>query len=74
MTKQIYNIKGFSLFEVLISLFILTFGLVGITGLYIKSFKRTENAYWHTLATTKWIIMSEQQKAKDTIIIDRILA
>lgn len=60
-TKQL-NVCGFSLVEVLIAMFILTFGLLGIAGLYIESLKRTEDAYWRTLATSQLIVMTEQQK------------
>jgi type IV pilus assembly protein PilV len=62
MNKQL-STYGFSLIEVLIATFILTVGLLGIAGLYINSLKRTENAYWHTLATSQMIILAEQLKA-----------
>jgi Tfp pilus assembly protein PilV len=55
------NIFGFSILEVLIAVFILSFGLLGIAGLYISSLKRTENACWRALAVSQWIAMSEQQ-------------
>lgn len=69
MVKQL-NTYGFSLIEVLIAAFILTFGLLGITGLYINSLKRTEDAHWHTFATSQWVTMTEQQKAGDTKLFD----
>jgi type IV pilus assembly protein PilV len=62
MNKQL-STCGFSLIEVLIAVFILTVGLLGIAGLYINSFKRTEDAYWHALATSQLAILTEQQKA-----------
>lgn len=62
--------RGFSLIEVLIAAFILTFGLLGIAALYINSLKQTENAYWRTLAISQWIVMTEQQKVGDTKILD----
>ena len=54
--------NGFSLIEVLIASFILTFGLLGITGLCISSLKRTEDAYWRTIATSQLMAMAELQK------------
>ncbi len=68
--KQLNITHGFSLIEVLIAVFILTFGLLGITGLYINSLKRTEDAYWHVLATSQWAAMHEQQKARDYNCVD----
>lgn len=62
MNKRL-NTDGFSLIEVLIAVFILTVGLFGIAGLYINSLKRTEDAYWHALATSQLTILTEQQKA-----------
>ena len=55
------TVTGFSLIEVLIAVFILTFGLLGIAGLYITSLKRTEDAYWRTLAISQFITMAEQR-------------
>ncbi|HBY56158.1 MAG TPA: hypothetical protein DEG23_05040 [Coxiellaceae bacterium] len=52
--------SGFSLLEVLIATFILAFGLLGVTGIYIHSFKRMENSYWHTLAISQLSSMTEQ--------------
>ncbi|MEI8054921.1 MAG: prepilin-type N-terminal cleavage/methylation domain-containing protein [bacterium] len=67
MIKQINISYGFSLVEVLIAVFILTVGLLGIAGLYINSLKRTEDAYRRTLATSQLIVLMEQQKAGDNL-------
>jgi len=56
---------GFSLFEVLISVFILTFGLLGIVAIYLNSLKRMENSYWQTLAISQLVAMTEQTRALD---------
>lgn len=65
MTKQFDLEYGFSLLEVLIAVFILTFGLLGVTALCLTSLKRTEDAYWRVLATSHWMAMQEQQKMHD---------
>lgn len=62
--------SGFSLLEVLISTFILTFGLLGIMGIYLNSFKRMEDSYWHTLATSQLIAAAEQQQTLDNDYFD----
>jgi prepilin-type N-terminal cleavage/methylation domain-containing protein len=70
MTKKNNAAHGFSLLEVLIAIFILTFGLFGIAGLYISSFKRTEDAYWRVLATSQLAAMLERKKALDFNCLD----
>lgn len=67
MIKQSNNILGFSLIEVLIAAFILAVGLLGAASLYISSLKRTEDAYWRTLATSQLVALMEQQKAGDNL-------
>lgn len=67
MAKQT---DGFSLLEALITVFILTFGLLGIAGLYISSLRHIKNAYWHVLAVSHWAAMVEQQKVFDHDCLD----
>lgn len=43
--------SGFSLLEVLISVLILSFGLLGMAGLQLKSLQSGHSAYQRTLAT-----------------------
>lgn len=65
MTREkLYN-RGFCLIEILIAIFILTFGLLGIAGLHISSLKRTETSYWRTLTTSQWMLMHEKQMAEN---------
>jgi Tfp pilus assembly protein PilV len=45
--------------EVLIAIFILAFGLFGIMGVYIHSFKDMENSYQRTLAISQVIEQHE---------------
>jgi prepilin-type N-terminal cleavage/methylation domain-containing protein len=56
---------GFSLIEILIAVFILTFGLLSIAGLYINTLKNIKNSYWSVLATSQLSSMIEQQKSFD---------
>jgi prepilin-type N-terminal cleavage/methylation domain-containing protein len=67
MPKQLRATLGFSLVEVLIAVFILTIGLLGVAGLYIASLKRTEDAHWRTLATSQLVALMERQKAGDNL-------
>lgn len=43
--------SGFSLLEVLIAVLILSFGLLGMAGLQLKSLQSSHSAYQRTLAT-----------------------
>ena len=67
MIKRLNATLGFSLIEVLVAVFILAVGLLGVAGLYINSLKRTEDAYWRTLATSQLVALMEQQKAGDNL-------
>lgn len=49
-------INGFSLLELLIAVFILTFSLFGMLGVYIQSFKNIESSYQRTLDISRKII------------------
>ncbi|MCK4609214.1 MAG: prepilin-type N-terminal cleavage/methylation domain-containing protein [Gammaproteobacteria bacterium] len=47
------NCCGYSLLEVLLALFILSLGLLGIAALQTISIKRNMNAYLHSVAVTQ---------------------
>ena len=53
-------IRGFGLLEVLIAAFILAFGLLGITGIYIHSLKRIEESHKYTLDAS--VIIEQHEK------------
>lgn len=53
---------GFSLVEVLIAIFILTFGLLGITSFYIRSMQLATNNYWQEVAISQAVFMVEKQR------------
>jgi type IV pilus modification protein PilV len=45
--------KGFALIEVLVALLILSLGLFGIVGMQLSALRHSQDAYWHSLATTQ---------------------
>jgi len=45
--------KGFALIEVLVALAILSLGLLGIAGMQLSALRHSQDAYWHSLATTQ---------------------
>ena len=51
--------NGFSLLEVLIATSIFSIVMLGIAGICLRSFKRSENLYWYTLASSQLISMRE---------------
>lgn len=53
------NKNGFTLFEVLISLFILSFGLLTILGLQTAALQRNIDAYFESLATIQAANLAE---------------
>ena len=61
------NSKGFSLLEVLIALFVLAIGLLGLAQLQISSFHINQNAYYRSQATLFADGMFERMRANQTI-------
>jgi prepilin-type N-terminal cleavage/methylation domain-containing protein len=57
--------KGFSLLEVLITLFILSLGLLGIASLETVSLRRNYAAYLHSVASTKVASNFERGEVKE---------
>ena len=55
--------KGSSLIEILIAVFILAAGLLGLASLQMLSLKNINNAQFHTLATTYAYDMSERMRS-----------
>lgn len=58
--KRPFVLSGFSLLEVMIGVFILAFGLFGIMGIYLNSFKSMEDSYQRTLEISKTIAKYEE--------------
>jgi type IV pilus assembly protein PilV len=54
---------GFSLLEVLISLFIISFGLLGIAGLEMMAFHDVQESYWQSVAVTQLTSVFERFQA-----------
>jgi len=61
MIKTYYS-RGFSLLEVLVATFILTFGVLGMIGVYMNALRRVKDSYWYTLANSHLISMSEKSR------------
>ena len=54
------NAKGFSLIEALVSLLILSVGLLGVAGLQIYAIHYTQISYQHTLVNIQAVDMVER--------------
>lgn len=50
---MIFRMKGFALIEVLVALLIVSIGLLGIAGMQVSALRYSQDAYWHSLATTQ---------------------
>jgi len=59
--------KGFSLLEVLITLFILAVGLLGVSQLQIKAFHANQNAYFRSQASFVADGMFERMRANKVV-------
>jgi prepilin-type N-terminal cleavage/methylation domain-containing protein len=56
-----YKCCGFTLLEVVIAMFVLSFGLFGIMGICISSLKNVETSYERSLSTSLTIEKNENQ-------------
>ena len=55
--------RGFTMLEALISLLILSFGLLGIAGLYIAGVQNNKSASLRTIATQQSYDMADRMRA-----------
>lgn len=58
--------QGFSLIEVLITLFILSLGLLGIAGLELTALRNTQDIYLQSVASTQLTAMAERLRANQS--------
>src|ERR1700733_13945558 len=58
--------QGFSLMEVLITLFILSLGLLGIAGLELTALRNTQDIYFQSIASTQLAAMAERLRANQS--------
>ncbi len=61
--KMVTRMQGFALIEVLIALFILSFGLLSITDMQLSALSRSREAYYSSLAITQLDSMLERLRA-----------
>jgi prepilin-type N-terminal cleavage/methylation domain-containing protein len=54
---------GFSLIEILITLFVISVGILGIIGLQLSSLRVTQNAYFQSIAITQLTALIERMRA-----------
>jgi type IV pilus assembly protein PilV len=57
------QIQGFAMLELLVSLLVLSIGLLGIAGLQLTSLKTTQNAYYRSLANVVAYDMIDRMKS-----------
>jgi type IV pilus assembly protein PilV len=55
--------QGFTLLEVLVALFILSFGLLGIAGLQLTALQQSQDSYAQSLAVIQLFSMQERLRA-----------
>ncbi|QLH43606.1 MAG: type IV pilus modification protein PilV [Coxiellaceae bacterium] len=55
--------RGFSLLEILISLLILSFGIMGMMAMQVNSIQLTKTALWQSIALTQAFSMLERLRA-----------
>jgi len=62
--------QGFSLIEILVSLVVLSIGLIGLSGLQIVSLKGTNNAHYRTQASLLIMDLSDRMRANVSGVAD----
>lgn len=65
-----YN-TGFTLIEVLISLLIVSLGLLGIAGLEITALRNTQESYWQSVATVQMASILERLRVNHSAFNER---
>ena len=70
--------KGFSLIEVLLALFIISFGLLSIAALQTTALRRSYDSYLHSIAVTQLAAMFDRLQVgsieKESIIWNQVNA
>ena len=55
--------QGYSLLEVMLTVFVFSVGLLGVAGMQVKSMRNTHDAYLRTIATQQAIDMADRMRA-----------
>ena len=61
------NAKGFTLLEVLLAMFILSFALLSITGMQLSALSHSRESYYYNLAVMQLNCMLERLRANTSI-------
>jgi type IV pilus assembly protein PilV len=61
--------KGFTLLEVLISLFILSYGLLSMAGMQLSALQHSQDAYLRSVATVQLNSMLERLRANSSAVV-----
>lgn len=68
------NDSGFTLIEVLVSMTILSIGLLGLAGLQVTGLKNNQTAYYHSEATQLLYDMADRMRANSPATVRSIPA
>ncbi len=60
MNFNVTACEGFGLFEVVLAIFILSFGILSVASLQLAALKRTEDSYYQTVAINQVNNLLEQ--------------
>ena len=60
------SVSGFSLIEILVTMVVLSIGLLGIAGLQTLSIKRSQSSVFHTIAASQASDIAERMRANHT--------
>lgn len=60
------SVSGFSLIEILVTMVVLSIGLLGIAGLQTLSIKRSQSSVFHTIAASQASDIAERMRANYT--------
>lgn len=67
---SIMNQAGFTLFEVLVAVVILSIGLLGLAGMQVLGLQNNQSAYYRTLATQQAWDMADRMRANSDGVVD----
>lgn len=72
--KNSDNAAGFSMIEMLAAMFVISFGLLSILGLFVKGIRTTDAAYLHSQAVVLAYDLSDRIRANPSVLSSYVLA